>query len=139
MALLGDIKKIERLLAKQKKALLGTREDTSPEVRVGYTANYAVYVHEMPVKHRGKPRKSGTGKGNYWDPPSKGQNKFLEQPARELSNDGTLVDIVATAARKGATLLKALLLAGRRLQRDSQKLVPVDTGNLKNSAFTREV
>ena len=35
------------------------------------------------------------------------------------------------------SLEKGLVLAGLRLQRDSQKLVPVDTGNLKGSAFTR--
>lgn len=48
--------------------------------RVGYSANYAVYVHEMSGKLKGQPRAhfgktregksfgGGTEKGNYWDP-----------------------------------------------------------------------
>lgn len=48
--------------------------------RVGYSANYAAYVHEMSGKLKGQPRAhfgktregksfgGGTGKGNYWDP-----------------------------------------------------------------------
>lgn len=34
-------------------------------------------------------------------------------------------------------MAQALLLAGLRLQRESQLLCPVLTGNLRNSAFTR--
>lgn len=48
--------------------------------RVGYSANYAAYVHEMSGKLKGQPRAhfgktregklfgGGTEKGNYWDP-----------------------------------------------------------------------
>ncbi len=88
-------------------------------VIVGYTANYAVYVHEIKdAKH------------------TIGQWKYLEHPARELRT--TLANIVKTAWKRGVKLNKALILAGLRLQRESQKIVPVDTGNLKGSAFTRE-
>ena len=37
-----------------------------------------------------------------------------------------------------AKLRIGLIKAGRHLQRESQKVVPVDTSNLKNSAFTRD-
>lgn len=48
---------------------------------VGYTATYAIYVHEnVEMRGRGLPRPSG--KGNYWDPAGRGQAKFLEFPAR---------------------------------------------------------
>lgn len=88
-------------------------------VVVGYTAAYAVYVHEnMEAQH-----------------PRGGQAKFLETPARRLSN--VLRDIVLKAVQSGASLGKGLLLAGLRLQRESQLLCPVDTGNLRASAFTR--
>lgn len=33
---------------------------------------------------------------------------------------------------------RGLMKAGLFLQRESQKIVPVDTGNLKNSAYTRK-
>lgn len=52
---------------------------------VGYTAEYAAAVHNMPGKLAGEPRKEfgnagfggGTGVGNYWDPDA--QPKFLEK------------------------------------------------------------
>ena len=89
-------------------------------VVVGFTAAYGLRVHEdMEAYHR------------------VGQAKFLEQPARELSNDGTLGAIVRKAVVAGKTVLEGLLLAGLRLQREAQLLVPVDTGALKASAYTR--
>lgn len=89
------------------------------DVVVGYTASYAIYVHEN-LEARHKPGK---------------QAKFLEEPARTLQP--VMIQIVVRAMKRGVGLLAALLLAGLRLQRASQKIVPVDTGNLKNSAFTR--
>lgn len=87
------------------------------------------------MKGQGKPRRSG--RGNYWDPSGRGQAKFLEAPARTHAK--TLAEIVRTALVRGAKMLHALFLAGLRLQRESMLLCPVDTGNLKASAFTREV
>lgn len=57
--------------------------------RVGYTANYAAFVHSMPGKLKGQPRAhfgktragsefgGGSGKGNYWDP--HGEPQFLKK------------------------------------------------------------
>ena len=105
-----------------------------PSVIVGYTARYALHVHEnLGQTLKGQPRPSPKT-GNYWDP--NGQPKFLEQPARTLA--GELATIVKTAMKNGATMLQSLFIAGLRLQRESQLLVPVDTSNLKNSAFTKK-
>jgi len=91
-------------------------------VIVGYTAAYALHVHEdLKMRH-----KAGR------------QAKYLEQPARELNNNGELIRIITKAAQRGAKLQQALFMAGMRIQRDSQKLVPIDTGNLRGSAFTRK-
>lgn len=61
--------------------------------RIGYSANYAAYVHEMPGKLKGQPRAhfgttragtqfgGGTEKGNYWDP--HGEPQFLTKGATE--------------------------------------------------------
>ncbi|MFG6089879.1 HK97 gp10 family phage protein [Enterobacter soli] len=61
--------------------------------RIGYSANYAAYVHEMPGKLKGQPRAhfgttrsgkqfgGGTEKGNYWDP--HGEPQFLTKGANE--------------------------------------------------------
>lgn len=121
-------------------------------VIVGYTAKYAIHVHEnIEMKGKGLPRtgmrwsreNKRTGisiykaaKGFYWDPQGKAQAKFLEQPARELRKE--FARIITTACSNGATIEQALLAAGLRLQRVSQQLVPVDTGNLRASAFTRK-
>lgn len=52
---------------------------------VGYTASYALFVHEqVGMVLKGKPR-SAPSKGKYWDPQGKGQAKFLEEPARRLT------------------------------------------------------
>ena len=89
-------------------------------VVVGYTANYALKVHEdLEARH-------AEGK----------QAKYLEQPARELANDGTLQRLVRRAVQQGGTIDDGLLLAGLAIQRASQKVVPIDTGNLRASAFT---
>ena len=114
-------------------------------VIVGYTAAYAIHVHEnmeaahgaaYNVKHaqyykRGKRK----GEVKIQRGPQQ-QAKFLEQPARELNNDGTLARIMTDAVRNGAKLQHAIYLAALQLQRASQLIVPVDTGNLRGSAFT---
>lgn len=111
------------------------KEMDKAAVIVGYTAAYAVYVHEnVEMKLKGKPRPRK--RGYYWDPQGVAQAKFLEEPARTEAN--TIGKIVASAIGKGIPPEQALYLAGLHLQRTSQKLVPVDTGNLKNSAFTRK-
>ncbi len=57
----------------------------STKVTVGYTAAYAIYVHEnVEMKLKGLPRQK-PHKGFYWDPQGKGQSKFLEEPARRLA------------------------------------------------------
>jgi hypothetical protein len=87
-------------------------------VVVGFTAAYAIYVHEnLQAYHK------------------VGQAKFLEQPARTMARD--LGRIIAVSLKAGRTLAEALLLAGLQLQRAAQLLCPVDTGALRASAFTR--
>ncbi|WNY87409.1 HK97 gp10 family phage protein [Leclercia adecarboxylata] len=61
--------------------------------RVGYSANYAAYVHEASGKLKGQPRAhfgttragqefgGGSGTGNYWDP--HGEPQFLTKGANE--------------------------------------------------------
>lgn len=48
--------------------------DTNPQVEVGFTSDYAVYVHEnLEAKLRGKKRPSGIG--TYWSPD--GEPRYL--------------------------------------------------------------
>lgn len=90
-------------------------------VVVGYKGvDYAIYVHEdLEARH------------------SPGQQaKFLEQPARELANSGELGRTIEAAVKSGAGARMGMILAGLRLQTESQAIVPVDLGNLKGNAFT---
>lgn len=112
MAMLENFAKVAATL----RALAGKYD--GPSVTVGYTQAYAIYVHENLEAYH-----------------PVGQAKFLEQPARLLKE--VLSDIVRKALSNGQTLVQGLLLAGLRLQRESQQLCPVDTGALKASAFTR--
>jgi hypothetical protein len=92
----------------------------SPVVEVGFTAGYAVFVHEnLQARH------------------PVGQAKFLEQPARE--NAKKYAETIRMAVRTGLPLARALVLAGLELQADAMRLTPVDTGALRASAFTRLV
>lgn len=84
---------------------------------VGYQMPYAIYVHEdLTANH-----------------PNGGQAKYLEAPARKYSKDMSLM--IRRALRKGTTLQSALLQAAYFLLKQSQPLVPVDTGALVNSGF----
>jgi hypothetical protein len=115
-----DVLNLRALRQAMNKLVAQSYQRHDGSVMVGYAASYGLYVHEnLSARH------------------TVGQAKFLEQPARELSDNGTLGNIVRTETPR-VGLRKALLMAGLRLQRESQQLVPVDTGNLKGSAFTAE-
>ncbi len=129
---MASIEKLDKLVALLRSKAAKAAKDNGAVVAVGYTAAYALYVHEnMEQKLLGQPRPSGLG--TYWSP--NGQPKFLEGPARELRPE--LAAIVKQALSQGKTMAQALLLAGLRLQRESQQRVPVEYGNLRASAFTR--
>lgn len=49
--------------------------------RIGYSANYAVFVHEASGVLKGRPRPQSQGGGSYWDP--NGEPKFLEKAAEK--------------------------------------------------------
>lgn len=124
---------VSKLLSQLKAREKARGKDTS--VVVGFTAFYALFVHEnLEMKLAGLPRPKG--RGQYWDPQGRAQAKFLEEPFRTMR--GELLKTVQDGLRRGLTLGKALLVAGLRLQREAQLRCPVDTGNLRASAFTRE-
>lgn len=117
---MSELKGFKQLVDKLKTRSAKAIKDTNVDVVIGYTQAYAIYVHEnMKAKH------------------PVGEAKFLEKPYRQLQNDGTLGEIMLKAIRAGRTFAESLMLAGLRVQRESQLLVPVDTGALKGSAFTR--
>jgi hypothetical protein len=94
------------------------KHDTSA-VSVGYTAPYAIYVHEDLTAHHEPGKKA----------------KFLSGPARRLARE--LGELVAAKKRKGATMLEAHIAAARRLLEESRIEVPVDTSFLQKSWFIR--
>ena len=92
--------------------------DHTAETRVGYSASYAVPVHErLYVIHKN------------------GQAKFLEQPIR--TEKSAMAAIIRAKLRGRTTLKAAQLEAAKHLFAVSQKLVPVFTGALKASGFIK--
>lgn len=122
MANVAKIEGVEQVLSaldnKLKAMISGSSGTKGPTVTVGYTQNYALPVHENLQAYH-----------------PVGQAKYLEEPAR--LHKKKIATIVREALKKKVSLAKALLLAGLFLQRESQLLVPVDTGALKGSAFTK--
>lgn len=109
---------VDRLMRAFDRIARRADEDGRASVTVGYTQQYAVFVHEdLAAKHR-------AGK----------TAKFLETPTRRLAPE--LGKLIGDGVKRGMTLVQALLVAGLRIQRESQQVVPIDTGALKASAFT---
>lgn len=83
---------------------------------VTYKAPYALRQHEdLTLEH-----------------PNGGQAKFLETPMRLYRKD--ITKMIKNGVAEGLTLREATLAAANWLMEESKKLVPVDTGVLKNSA-----
>ena len=88
MAKLLGVKELEQKLRQLISRRVQSPGATKESVITGYTAAYALYVHEMPIVWKGRRREGkhpdgSEKKGRYWDPPGRGQNKFLETPLRE--------------------------------------------------------
>jgi hypothetical protein len=122
MAKVHNLQAVLRALEKLERESI--RKNTG-DVIVGFSASYALFVHEnTSASHKN------------------GQAKFLEEPAR--TKQGEIARSIReamerkTAKGRRVSLLQALKIGGLRLQREAQKLTPVDTGNLKASAFTEE-
>jgi hypothetical protein len=110
MPKITGISEVKRALNKLAKGFTGEN------VVVGFTQNYALFVHEVPARHT-------TGKAG-----------FLLDNARDLQQE--MSQIVLDQVKKTGSIEKGLFLAGVRLQAAAEEDTPVDTGALKASAFT---
>ena len=115
---MAKIKGVKGVLATLKKLEGDAQEASKAGATVGYTQSYALFVHE------GVDMNFNNGK----------QAKYLETPARNLKKE--LARIITAGYAKSKDLNKSLFVAGLRLQRESMKIVPIDTGALRASAFT---
>jgi len=132
---------LQKLLAKFKQLAEAARRQGIKSVAVGYSAPYALYVHENReiwppgMRLKGKPRPSG--KGRYWDPQNYARPKFLEEPARQLESSGELARVIRKVTQQTGDMTMGMLAAGLRIQHESQRYVPVENGVLLASAFTK--
>lgn len=110
--------KLDRILTEIRDRRAKAGLDSKSEVTVGYSAEYAVPVHErVELKH------------------PVGQAKFLEEPMR--TEQKAMGDIIRKALQGRKSLKEAHLLAAQYLLDKSKELVPVATGHLKESGFVR--
>lgn len=84
---------------------------------VGFTAPYAIYVHEDLTKHH-----------------DNGRAKFLEYAIREHAQE--VRRAVAKSLKSGAKLGSAMSIGANLLLRLARQYVPVDTGFLRDSGYT---
>ena len=111
---------IEEVNAKLRALANRSMKKDNGTVVVGYTQRYAIYVHEVQAKHK---------EGKQW--------KYLETAVRRLAPQ--IPKIVETIYWYSQSIVKGLLVAGLRIQRDSMKMVPIDTGALRASAYTAKL
>ena len=64
---------------------------------VGFTAYYAIWVHEAPMTLKGLPRQGENAKGSYWDPQGTATNQFLLKAFQE--NHAKIKAIIAASAK----------------------------------------
>lgn len=114
MAKVEGVGELNRILGVMAKFIGKT---TRPTVKLGYSAPYALYVHEdLEMRHK---------------PPT--QAKYLETPMRLLRPE--LSAMIRGDVKGGIPVDLALLKAASMIMDASQLLVPVDTGRLKSSGY----
>lgn len=114
---MAEVQKIKELSSQLTGRLKRSQSEDQRRINVGFTAAYAIYVHEdLEARH------------------VVGQAKYLSDAVWRFKD--VVSQLVVDAMKRGLTMEQALLIGGLRIQRESQLLVPIDTGNLKNSAFT---
>ncbi len=106
---------LERILTELRKRRR-TYGDQLSTTKVGYSAPYALAVHERL---------------NVYHPI--GQAKFLEQPIR--TEAPAMAAIIRSRLRAGMTLKEAQLEAAKHLMKVSLQLTPMKTGRLRASWF----
>jgi hypothetical protein len=112
----AQVEGLETLLKNLNDRKVKAYRDADADVAVGFTADYALPVHEnLEAIH------------------PNGIAKFLEIPARTMRPQ--MQEIVRKELARGRTLRQALLKAGEFLLRESQKRVPVLTGALRDSGY----
>jgi hypothetical protein len=140
MPTVENIERVKRAIAQSAMRYFDSPDAVKNEsVVVGYTAAYALYVHEDLEKTHGAEYNEKHAEEIAAGAPDRGeqqQAKFLERPAREFAAE--IGGIITRSCKAGQTLQTAIYQGALRLQRESQKIVPVDTGNLRGSAFTQK-
>ena len=135
---------LERVVAALRDRAAKAAKDENVSVAVGYATAYALKIHETPPGTPNPPKSDAQRKAMFASiheeekrghvPWSVGSWKYLEGPAREFSKE--IGGVILTAMRQGKSMAQSLVLGGLRLQRESQKRVPVSHAILKASAFT---
>ena len=138
---MARVENLSSLVQKLKDKVVASVKGDNTSVIVGYSTVYAVWVHEDLTALHGSAYNAAyadqIASGAMHDRGPRQQAKYLEQPARELNNNGELRRILTEGYKRGLNLEQCLMLCGLRIQRESQDLVPVDTGLLRASSFCR--
>lgn len=126
---------LEKLIKQQEKDL------ANAQMEVGYTADYAAYVHEkVEMKWQGIPRQSGIN--DYWDAKAArfGTAKFLEHPVRASKKwMPQFIKDTMQNTNEPASFTRAITLAAIRIRQESRFIVPYEYGDLHESAYAKNI
>lgn len=134
--MLQIVAKVDSLIKKLNQQKIEAKKSTAKTYTVGFSADYAAAVHEaVGMVLQGQPRPSGIGL--YWDPQGRAQAKFLETAVRRMRYTGEVGKAVARTAKNTKSVLRGLRSGAIVIRNEAQRMVPVETGYLKASAFIR--
>ena len=130
MTLITKTYGLSQLQAQLTKYGNAARKNTVRRVIVGFSAPYAAAVHEnVEMVLQGEPRPSGIGV--YWGP--HGEAKFLEKPARRLKKQ--IGRRIAQVTKSTHSVTRGMYSGGVLLRDAAKALVPVEYGELRDSAY----
>lgn len=112
------IEGLKSLIRKFKELRTTSKKKDNVTVTAGYTQRYAIWVHERNIPHKR---------------PATAQWRYLITASREKEAEISRAAVQAYALT--GSMEKALIVAGLRLIREAQPLVPVASGALKASSF----
>lgn len=128
------VQNLDRLQATLTRMGNRARSTTKRKVIVGFGVPYAMPVHEKTeMVLKGKPRPSG--RGVFWGP--HGEARFLENAARIKKR--AIARRIAQVTKSTHSITRGLYSGGVVLRDEAKRRVPVEYGDLKNSAYVRVV
>jgi hypothetical protein len=119
------VKQFQGLLRQLRDVYMAGKTEPRATVVVGYTADYAGFVHENMEAHHNPPTRAG----------------WLREKSR-TERPHIVKTVIDALQQEGAffytpTMAGAMFSGGMALKRSCEEIIPIETGYLKESGFVR--